>query len=408
MGARMHYAVPRLLHQHGLLSRFYADICAVRGWPAVLPHLPRRILPAALRRLSARVPEGIPRSLIVAFTAFGLEYQRRRSSAHSVSELTSVHLWAGKTFNELILSARPPQNTSLYCFNSAGLELLQAWGDRNLTMIEQTIAPRRVEERILMEQEEAFPGWQAPLPKDANVDAYMVREEMEWRAARVIVCGSEFVRNGIRECGGPVDRCVVVPYGIALRDYAVGDRRPPNGRPLRVLTVGEVGLRKGTHQVLAVAKKLKGRAEFRLAGTMGLLPQREEELRRQVEWVGVVPRHEIADHFRWADVFLLPSWCEGSATATYEALAAGLPVLTTPNAGSIVEDQLSGFIVAAGDVASIVERLERFLSRPALLSDMSQAALQRSRFGTLEAYAARLMNAIQQGQANMANSFVPL
>ena len=36
LGARMHYAVPRILHAAGMLERFYTDLAAVRGWPALL------------------------------------------------------------------------------------------------------------------------------------------------------------------------------------------------------------------------------------------------------------------------------------------------------------------------------------------------------------------------------------
>lgn len=402
MGARMHYAVPRLLHQHEQLEHFYTDICATHGWPALLHPIPQCLLPSGLRRLMGRVPTGLPHSLVTAFTRFGLDYERRRSAARTISEMTTVHLWAGETFNRLIIESNPPLNTSLYCFNSAGLELLHAWNSRGqLTMLEQTIAPRRVEEKILREEELAFPGWQEPLPRDANVEAYMQREEQEWQAARVIVCGSEFVRNGVRECGGPVERCVVVPYGIALHDFPAWDRGSIKDRPLRVLTVGEVGLRKGSHYVLEAARQLAGRVEFRMAGPMGLLPERTSELRRHIDWVGIVPRQEIAAHYRWADVFLLPSLCEGSATATYEAFCAGLPVIATMSTGSLVEDGVNGFCVPERNALAIVQAIESFLHQPTLLHEMSAAAREIAQMISLDAYGDRLLAAARTGAANL-------
>lgn len=392
MGARMHYAVPRLFHQHGMLARFYADICATHGWPRLLGCLPSGWLPSGLQRLAARMPSGIPPWLVAAFTSFGFEYQQRRSRARSVSEMTAVHLWAGENFCRLILEAKPPEQTALYCFNSAGLELLREWRGRGrLTMVEQTIAPRRMEERILRREELAFSGWQEPLPCDAHVDAYMEREEKEWLEAEVIVCGSEFVRDGVRECGGPVERCVVVPYGIDLQDFPGRDRGELKGRPLHVLTVGEIGLRKGSHYVREAARMLAGRTAFRMAGPMALLPDRAKELQRHVEWAGIVPRREIAAHYQWADVFLLPSLCEGSATVTYEALSAGLPVVATANTGSIVEHGVSGFCIPERDARAIVQVLECFLSNTRLLRDMSAEARRRSRDASLEAYGERLI-----------------
>src|SRR4051812_6530244 len=89
MGARMHYAVPRLLHESNSLSRFYADICATHGWPSLLRAAPKAFLPVNLRRLMERQPTGIPRAAITSFTNFGLEYSRRRSRARSVSDMTA-------------------------------------------------------------------------------------------------------------------------------------------------------------------------------------------------------------------------------------------------------------------------------------------------------------------------------
>src|SRR5262249_26998163 len=156
----------------------------------------------------------------------------------------------------------------------------------------------------------------------------------EWQLADIIVCGSSFVRDGIADCGGPAERCVVVPYGVDHRF-----RLPPrtdHDAPLRVLVVGAVGLRKGSPYVLAAARALRGRAAFRLVGAIEASPRASVLLSEVVELTGSVPRSAMLQHFAWADVLLLPSVCEGSATAIYEALAASLPVICTANSGSVV------------------------------------------------------------------------
>jgi glycosyltransferase involved in cell wall biosynthesis len=102
----------------------------------------------------------------------------------------------------------------------------------------------------------------------------------------------------------------------------------------------------------------------------------------------------MAEHYAWADLFLLPSICEGSATVCYEALAAGLPVITTENAGSVVRDGIDGFIVPIRDPGAIAERLENLHRDRALLESMSRAALERAREFTVEKYAERLLSAL--------------
>src|SRR5271169_4848573 len=101
LGARMHYAVPRILAEADMLEHFYTDICAVQGWPRWLGLVPDPVRPAAMRRLLARVPHGVPKELITAFTDFGREYARRCNTA--AAERFAVYLWAGTEFCRRIL-----------------------------------------------------------------------------------------------------------------------------------------------------------------------------------------------------------------------------------------------------------------------------------------------------------------
>jgi glycosyltransferase involved in cell wall biosynthesis len=393
LGARMHYAVPRILWDARLLSRLYTDICAVRGWPNLARLTPSLLQPAGLRRLLGRVPKEIPTSRVVAFTSFGWEYARRRRAANSAAQLTVTHLWAGQRFSELILEAKPEEGAATYGLNSGCLELLQDRRQRGcFTVVEQTIAPRRIEDQLLKTEQIQHPDWQATIPDDENVDAFVRRETAEWAEASLILCGSQFVKDGIASCGGPVERCVVLPYGIDGSFKMMRGNRTSG--LLRVLTVGEVGLRKGAPKVFKLAEKLKGRAVFRWVGPISLLPAARERLAAVVELKGPVPRTEIQPDFYWADVFLLPSICEGSATVTYEALAAGLPVITTPNAGSIVEDGVSGFLIPPSDTGLMVEMLARLALDRALLNKMSIDAVERAQFGSYSAYAQRLHAAL--------------
>ena len=395
MGARMHYAVPRLLHSAGRLERFYTDICAVKGWPRVLRKLPQSWQPPGLRRLLGRVPHGIPPSRITAFTGFGLEYSRRRSVARTPTESTAAHLWAGKTFCELIIRAGLGGTAGVYAFNSAGLELLAHARARGLrTALEQTIAPTEVEARILAREFAAHPDWEPATARNEHEAELAGRERAEWNHADVIFCGSDFVRRGIAECGGPQERCAVAPYGVDTAAFHAAAREPHDG-PLRVLTVGAVGLRKGSPYVLAAARQLGGRAVFRMAGATGSLsPRALAALRAHVELCGVVPRTGIFRHYEWADVFLLPSVCEGSATATYEALAAGLPVIATPNTGAHITEGESGFTVPVGSTDAIVEKLELLAGNRNVLRDMSHHARQQSEMLSLDAYGRRLNAAL--------------
>ncbi|MFW6106739.1 MAG: glycosyltransferase family 4 protein [bacterium] len=398
LGSRMHYAVPRILHGAGMLERLYTDICAVKGWPRLLRAVPPPLRPAGLKRLLGRIPHGIPPDRITAFNRFGREYSRRRRAARNPTEATAVNLWAGDRFNELVIQAGLGGVDAVYGFNSASRKLFEAAKDRGLiTIVEQTIAPRLLEDRLLAAEFADAPDW-GLRERDENTEKFAQREKEEWALADLIVCGSEFVRDGIAEEDGPVDKCVVVPYGVDLLSFPAGDKNgSPGGGPLRVLFVGSVGVRKGIPHLLEAMRLLQSSwVRCRVVGGWGRTDP--DVLHRRapsnVELVGRVPRSEVAREYARADVFCLPSLCEGSATVVYEALAAGLPVVTTPNAGSIVRDGVEGFVVPIRDPEAIADRIRRLADDRELLDDMSRAARERSSYGSVEAYGERLVDAL--------------
>ena len=396
LGARMHYAVPRLLHQAGCLEHFYTDLCALKGWPSLLRAIPKRWRPARLERLLTREPTGVAQNKITAFTGFGWEYACRLKQARDTNERNQAYLWAGEKFCQRVIRAGFGGADMIYGFNSASLELLREGRRRGLRgVVEQTITPRRIEWRLLEEEEAAFPDWEPPLDT-RGFEEYCAREEAEWQAADLVLCASEYVRGGILNSGGDPGQCAVVPYGFDSANLRgiVRQLRADRAGPLRVLTVGSVGLRKGSPYVLEAARQMKNRVQFRMVGPLQVSDAVERDLRQHVEITGIVPRSEIHHHYAWADVFLLPSLCEGSATSTYEALAYGLPTLCTPETGSVVCDGEDGFIFPARQTAAIVERLERLAGDVKLLAWMSANAEHHSRDYTLARYGERLMVAL--------------
>jgi glycosyltransferase involved in cell wall biosynthesis len=394
LGARMHYAVPRILAGAGRLERFYTDICALDGVSDWVGRLPPSLRSRALRRLAGRMPRGVPRDKIVTFPAFGLRHALRRQAMRSIDSETQVALWAGQRFSELVRRRGFGDAAGVFGYNGECLELLTTARAAGLwTAVEQTIAARDVLDRLRLEEQEAFPDWQPPVTDGHGREA-AARERAEWAEADLILCGSEFVRDSIAASGGPLARCVVVPYGIDGRFTVTG--RIPHSGPLRVLTIGEVGLRKGAPYVLEAARRLGRRATFRMVGPCGLLPGAWAHMSRVIDMRGPVPRSEMAAQFAWADVMLLPSICEGSATAVYEALAAGLPVICTPNTGSVVRDGQDGFIVPIRDIDAIVDRLTMLATKPALRVEMGRSATARAAGFTVVEYGRRLLAALHR------------
>lgn len=391
LGARMHYAVPRVLHDSGLLSHFCSDFCASKGWLWLAGILPACVMPKFFKRFISRIPYGVPAEKITSFSALGLQYRQRLKNANSLDDKRNAFLWAGKEFSVQVKKHGLGNAAGVYVLNSAGLELLEFAKDSDLkTVLEQCSCPREIEQGIVQQEVLSYPAWENMPEAQGSDSLYAEREREEWQHADLIICPSEFVRDGVALAGGPVERCCIVPYGVNL---SLGAVKQPEGR-LKVLTVGKRSLQKGSQYVLAAAEQLKGRAEFRMVGSSQLTLYAEEKIRLSIDVHGPVPRGDIHSHYEWADVFLLPSLSEGSATVCYEALAAGLPVICTPNTGSVVRNGVDGFVVPIRDATVIAEKIEQLSVDRGLLKEMSENALKRSREFTIEKYGERLTAAL--------------
>jgi glycosyltransferase involved in cell wall biosynthesis len=190
-----------------------------------------------------------------------------------------------------------------------------------------------------------------------TTDRITSRVHAERALTHRILAPSDFVVRCLVEHGVEQKKILRLPYGANVRDdLADAERRE---RVFRTLFVGAVGPGKGVRYLLDAWRAVAlPDAELLLVGGAG--PYGRQLLRRsggKVRWLGQVSRTEAVAWFTRSDVFVLPSLAEGSALVTYEAMAAGLPVITTPNSGSIVRDGIDGFIVPPRDVEALAERL---------------------------------------------------
>jgi glycosyltransferase involved in cell wall biosynthesis len=101
---------------------------------------------------------------------------------------------------------------------------------------------------------------------------------------------------------------------------------------------------------------------------------RERRLEDVVKLPGAVGQDQIRHYYEQADIFVLPSFAEGVPTVLMEAMAMGLPVVTTRIAGipELVEDGRSGFVVAPGRVDALVDAVARLAADPELRRQMGE------------------------------------
>jgi glycosyltransferase involved in cell wall biosynthesis len=107
-------------------------------------------------------------------------------------------------------------------------------------------------------------------------------------------------------------------------------------------------------------------------------------------FVGRIPRDEVSSWYQKADVFVLPTLSDGFAITQLEAMAHGLPVVTTPNCARVVSDGEDGRVIPPRDADALAEALVYFEENREEPVSMGRRARKTSKQYTLDRVGARL------------------
>jgi glycosyltransferase involved in cell wall biosynthesis len=195
--------------------------------------------------------------------------------------------------------------------------------------------------------------------------------------ADAVVCVSRFTQRQVEQTYGRrdsiiifdgIDTDVFVPTaGMARRD----DGLPPSDARMRLLFVGNRTRRKGFDLLPQIMDRLP--ADYTLFYTGGFQGQDEGPPHPRMVAIGSPDRAGLVAAYQSCDILLFPSRLEGFGIAPAEALACGRPVVTT-NASAlpeVVDEGLSGFLVARNDVDGYADRVRA----------LGEDAALRRRFG---------------------------
>ena len=391
VGARMHYAVPIIFEKLGVLNLFITDFY-YKSNLGVLDFFPDVY---NWKRLFTRVNMNLPKSKIYSINLMGIIYRLKMIMAVKGMNKYNNFLWAAKSINRIALRRLKLDSNkfdSLYLFNSSGLELMEYYGGKKKLILEQCIAIHKIEVELLEIERKNFPEWEYWESNSQAMLEFIEREKEELALADIIICPSEFVEKSVISLNPSYkSKTRVVPYGVALSLKKCSPKIYLGNRPLKILTVGAVGLRKGSPYILEAAKHFVGKVEFTIVGDYSQLSKDiVSELKAYINLVGHVSRDKVSEFYKCADVFLLPSICEGSATVTYEAMQYGLPLIVTPNTGSVVRNGEEGIIIEAGNSQCLVDAINILLNSPYLVSKYSSKVINRASYASLDSYSKRL------------------
>jgi glycosyltransferase involved in cell wall biosynthesis len=379
IGAREHYAIPRSLYQAGQLTSLITDAWVPSD--LILNALPN----SPLRGLRDRFHPELKTASVQAFTASLLQFElsQKLKKTGEWERMIARNNW----FQQRVLrqlQTMVPQfaaagiRPTLFTYSYAALEILKYAKSQGWQTVLGQIDPGPVEEEIVIREHQKYPAlapsWQ-PVPP-----AYWENWKLECEVADRIIVNSDWSRQALQQAGIAAEKIDIIPLVYNLPEAARSFQRTypetfSAERPLRVLFLGQVILRKGIAALLEAAEKLKdepiefwlvGRSEITLSAT------RSDNIR----WIGSVPRSATAQYYQQADVLLFPTLSDGFGLTQLEAQAWKLPLIASKFCGEVVTDGVNGKILLEVTGEAITTALQTFLERPQLLAKLSQACSQ--------------------------------
>jgi len=347
LGAREHYAVPRALKLGELLDELITDL-----WirPGTLLHISQK-------RLTGRFHPDLAGARVLAPNIPALTFELKASLARE---------------NGWTLISRRNE-----WFQKQAVAQLARNHNGNHTVFAYSYAAKKIFEFARARGWRTVLGQIDPGPTESAPRAYWDNWRDECSLADQILVNSNWSREALIAEGVAAEKIRVIPLAYeAANDARSFQRHYPRSfsaeRPLRVLFLGQVSLRKGVAQLLEAVKLLSGEyVEFWFVGPMQISVPQELKLHPQVRWFGVVPRISVESYYRDADVFIFPTLSDGFGLTQLEAQAWKLPVIASRYCGEVVRDQFNGVVLEEVSGGAIAEVIRGLLRSPEKLSAMS-------------------------------------
>jgi len=245
-------------------------------------------------------------------------------------------------------------------------------------------------------------GLTAALRERYIVEMALTRQRLMWRKADRLVAVCTSVADELNAYYGiPKERIRVVFNGVDTETFKPSPDKQRFRRELGVegdpvvLFVGHFGLRKGSHLLLKAAPAIIERFPQSLFVLVGGTPSFlgsdiywgmlqdlavQSGISKQVRFVGTVPYDEVVRYYLAADLFVLPTLYEGLPKVVLEAMACGLPVVTTRVSGNtdVVVNGETGVLIEPQSVEQLQDAILNLLSDPEMMRQMGLRGRQRA------------------------------
>lgn len=200
---------------------------------------------------------------------------------------------------------------------------------------------------------------------------FRISETRALAAVGHVIVTSVYTARRLADFAVPAEKIAVIEPGVELGQLAGGD----GSRTPRLLCIATITPRKGQDLLVEALSGLTSLPwQCDLIGALDRADAYVDKVRKAIDehrlnerirLLGSQPTDRLTEHYRQADLFVLPSHYEGYGMVITEALAHGLPVVTTTG-GALAHTlpDAAGIKVPPGDVTALRDALERMLDEP--------------------------------------------
>lgn len=343
-GRRNNYLTPNYLNKKNFLLKMFTDIYVNNFTRNVLFYLNKIITINLLDKLYLRSSKNLSPTKVVSFPSIKIKSFIRLLLQKLIYKhkynVYQKFVYEARLFNKIIINKLSSLNDNFYYYSyrNDSLEVfnyLSKQKPKVKKILEVPIAPAIFEKEIISKIQKLDKyKWENYSISNKNFNLIIKREKKEMKLADHIVAPSEFVKDKICNFYS-IDRkkISVIPYAINEKNFLIRRNIRKNKTKIKVLTIGDVCIRKGVHYVYEVAKKLSDKFEFNWIGKSNLNFTGFEEVSKYINFLGEIPNNKIQKYLKQSDIYFLPSLCEGSSISLYEAYISRLYLIYSHNCG---------------------------------------------------------------------------
>jgi glycosyltransferase involved in cell wall biosynthesis len=287
--------------------------------------------------------------------------------------------WARERNEHNLLCAvrRAPKGTVVWLWPGASIDLQRELRSYGAIIFREMINTHSGTARRILDEEYGRVG--LPLTHTRTQDLERLENE-ELTLCDYIISPSESVDDSLREWDVQDDRIIRATFGWSPGDFTGHHKADLPGNGLKVIFIGQVGIRKGIHLALEAWDRAKIDGTFFVVGREDpeigpiLAPYRNRSDIRFLPYT-----RDLGSLYRAADVMFFPSLEEGAPLVCYQAGGCGLPILTSPmGRGRLIQHEVTGLVIEPHDVEANARALRRLAEDESLRANLSRNVREKA------------------------------